>query len=128
MADPCADARERADEALREFADAIDDRDEAEDELDDAESFFHESTWANLVTSVGVATACASNPIGWSVCGLGMLVGAASVTSSEVGRAGDIEAAEKALRRAERELRQANDRFQRAMREEAHCRLHNQLN
>lgn len=125
--DPCAAQKDVSDDAIHDFSDAADDHDSAREDLDDAKSFRDESTWANLGASVGVAAACASNPVGWVVCGVGILAGGASVISSEVDRAGDIEAAEKALARAERDYWKANKAFQKAMRAETHCRLHNQL-
>lgn len=125
--DPCANERALSDDAIDDFRDASNDREEAQDDLEDAKSFFDESTWANVGAAGGVALACATTPVGWVTCGIGIVLGGATFVGSEVDRAGDIEAAEKALARAERDYWKANDRFQRAMRAEMHCRLHNQL-
>lgn len=126
MADPCAAERERSDETLEDFRDAGDDRAQAQDDLEDAMSPMDESTWANVGAVIGVGIACGTTPIGWVSCGLGLVAGGAAIYGSEVDRAGDIEAAQNALARAERDYWKANSRWQKAMRAEMHCRLHNQ--
>jgi hypothetical protein len=124
--DPCRELVENSNEALEDFEDASDDLHSAQEDLEDEESIFDESNWASGGAIVGIGLACASTPIGWAICGGGMLVGGAAIVGSEMDREGDIEAAQKALNRAQREYDKANRRFQRAMRAEVHCKLHNQ--
>lgn len=125
--DPCADLKEARDEALQDLEDAGDDLVSASEDLEDAESFFDESTWANVGTAVAIAAACATNPISLAACGVAWIAGGAAVVGSEVDRAGDIEAAEKALARANREFWKAHHEFLKSLSAEIHCRLHNQL-
>jgi hypothetical protein len=125
--DPCADFKEARDEALEDMQDALDDLVSASEDLEDAESFWDESTWQNVGTAAAIAVACASNPIGWVACGTGWIIGTAAVVASEVDRSGDIEAAEKALAKANRDFWKEHNDYLKALSEEAHCRLHNQL-
>ena len=125
--DPCAEFKDARDEALDDLTDAGDDLASASEDLEDAESFWDESTWANVGTAVGIAAACATNPIGWVACGIAWVAGTAAVTSSEVDRQGDIEAAQKDLARANRDYWKAHQALAKALGAEAHCRLHNQL-
>jgi hypothetical protein len=125
--DPCAEAKANSDEALEDFRDAWEDLDQAQEALDDAESFWDDNTWGSTAAVAGVAIVCSTNPIGWTACGLGAFVGGVSYVGSEIDRQGDIEAAENALARARRDYAKANRRFQKAMRKEAHCRLHHKV-
>jgi hypothetical protein len=125
--DPCADFKEARDEALEDLNDAAADLVSASEDLEDAESFWDESTWANAGTAVGIAAACATNPIGWVVCGTAWIAGTAAVVASEVDRSGDIEAAEKALARATRDFWKEHNDYLKTLSAEVHCRLHNQL-
>ncbi len=125
--DPCAEFKDERDEALQDLDDAGDDLASASEDLDDAESFWDESTWANAGTAIGIAAACSIPPVGWVACSVAWLAGTAAVGSSEVDRQGDIEAAEKALARANRDYWKAHQSLAKALSAEAHCRLHNQL-
>jgi hypothetical protein len=125
--DPCKDEKEESDESLEDFRHASEDRDQAREDLEDAESLFDGSTWASGGAIIGIGLACVSNPFSWVICGLGMGAGGAALFGSETDRADDIKDAKNALQRAERDYWKANARFQRAMRKEMHCRHHNQL-
>lgn len=125
--DPCKDQREESDEALEDFRDAIEDRNQAREALEGEEGFFDGSNVATGAAGAGALLVCVSSPFGWLVCGTALLTGGVAMYGSESERLDDIESAREALEDAERDYWKANRRWQKAMRKEMHCRHHNKL-
>lgn len=125
--DPCREQREESDEAIEDFRDASEDREQARQALEDEEGIMDGSNIATGAAGAGAVIACLSSPFGWAVCGSALLIGGVTVYTSESERLDDIESAREALEDAERDYWKANRRFQKAMRKEMHCRNHNKL-